>query len=182
MSCRPTQSIRHNVDLTDLYDSADLSDVTLNVVACDGAVELNAHRVILVAGSSFMRSALSKEWLPNSTDGRPAVSLQTKERLAHCESLVKFLYGLEIELDLESAHPLLRLADSYALVALTRERDARQQHQGAQQTPHAAHASHAPPGRRVCNLTSFGDLFGAVLVSPRILPLIQKVTSIMFLA
>ena len=117
-SCRPTQSVRHIIDLTDLYNSAALSDVRLAINACDGTVELNAHRIILVSGSSFMRSALSKEWLPSSDDDRPAVSLQTEERLTHCERLVQFLYGLEIELDLESAHPLLRLADYYGVDAL----------------------------------------------------------------
>ena len=108
------------LDFASLFDSEKVSDVILDLEGAGGeTASLHAHRVVLVAGSTYFNSLFSAAWEPPaSSTGLRHVRVQSEERLAHVRLFIAFLYGVEVELDLSRAHPLLRLADFYGVEAL----------------------------------------------------------------
>ena len=109
------------LDLSSLFDSETVSDVVLDLEGAGGeTVALPSHRVVLVAGSTYFSSLFSSAWegQANDKDGSRRVRVLSDERLSHLRLFFAFLYGVEVELDLSRAHPLLRLADFYGVDAL----------------------------------------------------------------
>ena len=114
------ETSRMAIDMRAFYDSPQLSDVTLALAGRDGDCRLRGHRLVLGASSTYFKTLFSETWSPQSESGAaaPEVSLHSEELLAHVVLLCEYLYGREIEIDLTSAHPLLRLADFYGVEAL----------------------------------------------------------------
>ena len=128
------------LDFRRLFDSEDMHDVVLNLEGADGETGvLPAHRVVLVSSSTYFSSMFSSAWDPQSsspemvapsptattgassmmaTSSMRRVRIVSDEQLAHVRLFFAFLYGVELELDLSLAHPLLRLADFYGVDAL----------------------------------------------------------------
>ena len=107
-----------------LFASEVVHDIVLDLEGAGGeTTSMPAHRVVLVAGSTYFASLFSRAWEP-ATDvnvsGKECRRLRvpTEERLSNLQLFFAFLYGVEIELDLARAHPLLRLADFYGVDAL----------------------------------------------------------------
>jgi len=110
-----------SLNFSDLYESETVSDVILDLEGMGGeSVSVPAHRVVLVAGSTYFASMFSSAWEQQPEGGgKPRhVRLVSEERLAHLRLFLAFLYGVEVQLDLSRAHPLLRLADFYGVDAL----------------------------------------------------------------
>ena len=121
LSSTAAERARHTVDVHHLFDSEELSDVTLRLQCSNGACELHAHRLVLVVSSSYFASALSTLWQPTTSASSltPAdLLLSSDERLENMRTLIAFAYGCEVELTLLNAHPLLRLADFYGMPKL----------------------------------------------------------------
>ena len=108
------------LSFSSLFESESVSDVVLDLEAASGeSVAMPAHRVVLVAGSSYFASMFSSAWEQQQPMSAPRrVRVSSDERLAHVRLFFAFLYGVEIELDFTCAHPLLRLADFYGVDAL----------------------------------------------------------------
>ena len=109
------------LSFSSLFESDVVSDVILDLEAAGGeTAALPAHRVVLVAGSTYFVSMFSSAWEQQASSGtaQRRVRVLSEERLAHLRLFFAFLYGVEIDLDFTCAHPLLRLADFYGVDAL----------------------------------------------------------------
>lgn len=109
------------LDFSALFESETVSDVVLD---CEGAggetASVPAHRVVLVAGSTYFASLFSGAW-DQSSPGAVVprhVRVASEEALPHVRLFLAFLYGVDVELTLARAHPLMRLADFYGVDAL----------------------------------------------------------------
>jgi hypothetical protein len=114
---------RLTLDFRALYDNESISDIILDLEgSCEEKTSLHAHRVVLVAASSYFASLLSGAWgqqdLASGSNSPRHVSVRSDETLEHLKLFFGFLYGCEVQLDLTRAHPLLRLADFYGVDAL----------------------------------------------------------------
>ena len=96
--------------LRDLRDSNDFFDLTL---ACDDAQEIQVHRVILSACSSFFRNILRR--LPHH---HPLVYLRGI-KLADLQSVVTFMYHGEVNVAQEDLNAFLILAEDLKIKGLT---------------------------------------------------------------
>jgi len=105
------------LDMQHFFDSTQLSDVRLQIETSTGSFSMHAHRLVLVASSTYFASAFSEAWEPSVQE--PAnprtLLLRSDEHLVHVRRFIEFLYGREVELTLACAHPLLRLADFYGV-------------------------------------------------------------------
>ena len=96
--------------LRDLRDSNDFFDLTL---ACDDAQEIQVHRVILSACSSFFRNILRR--LPHH---HPLVYLRGI-KLADLQSVVTFMYHGEVNVAQEDLNVFLTVAEELKIKGLT---------------------------------------------------------------
>jgi hypothetical protein len=133
---------RNSIDLRSLFDNPTAHDCVLELTAANGEQSLlPAHRVVLIASSTYFSSLFSGAWethhqqkdaataaATSSSSGPTSVGDETlstrrihvnsDEVLSHLRLFFAFLYGVELELDLTTAHPLLRLSDFYGVDAL----------------------------------------------------------------
>ena len=110
------------LDFRSLYDTELASDVVVDLDCRSDKSSLFAHRVVLIASSTYFASLFSGAWDPppsggNATSARH-ICVSSDESIDHMKMFFAFLYGREIELDLSCASPLLRLADFYGVDAL----------------------------------------------------------------
>ena len=108
---------RLTLDVQHLFNDEALSDIILRLQCLDGSAAIYGHRLVLVVSSSYFSSALSKQWQPTTDQGgAPSeITMSCDEKLAHVRTFLEFLYGREVELTLDCAHPLLRLSDFYGV-------------------------------------------------------------------
>ena len=112
------------VCMSSYFDSSELSDVVIVVSGIDGSRRINAHRIVLSAGSTYFASLFSEAWssaakVAPDNPSQLEVAMELAEESAHVVLLLQFLYGKGIELDLASAHPLLRMSGYYGIEALS---------------------------------------------------------------
>ena len=88
--------------LRDLRDNRDFFDLTL---ACDDAQEIQVHRVILSACSTFFRNILRR--LPHH---HPLIYLRGI-KLTDLQSLVNFIYHGEVNIAQEDLNSFLQVAE-----------------------------------------------------------------------
>lgn len=112
--------------LRDLRDNRDFFDLTL---ACDDAQEIQVHRVILSACSTFFRNILRR--LPHH---HPLIYLRGI-RLTDLQSLVNFIYHGEVNIAQEDLNSFLMLAEDLKIRGLTQ----------ASQTTHRMTATTSKP-------------------------------------
>ena len=96
--------------LRDLRDNRDFFDLTL---ACDDAQEIQVHRVILSACSTFFRNILRR--LPHH---HPLIYLRGI-KLTDLQSLVNFIYHGEVNIAQEDLNSFLMLAEDLKIKGLT---------------------------------------------------------------
>ena len=111
----------HLIDFRKLFDSEICHDVVLELEGAGGkSATLKAHKVVLVASSSYFASLFSTAWQgEGATESLvQTVRVQCEEEVEHMRLFFGFLYGEEVQLDLACAHPLLRLGDFYGVDAL----------------------------------------------------------------
>ena len=96
--------------LRDLRDNNDFFDLTL---ACDDAQEIQVHKVILSACSSFFRNILRR--LPHH---HPLVYLRGI-KLTDLQSIVNFIYHGEVNVAQEDLNTFLMLAEDLKIKGLT---------------------------------------------------------------
>ena len=112
--------------LRDLRDNRDFFDLTL---ACDDAQEIQVHRVILSACSTFFRNILRR--LPHH---HPLIYLRGI-KLTDLQSLVNFIYHGEVNIAQEDLNSFLMLAEDLKIKGLTQ----------ASQTTHRMTATTSKP-------------------------------------
>ena len=112
--------------LRDLRDNRDFFDLTL---ACDDAQEIQVHRVILSACSTFFRNILRR--LPHH---HPLIYLRGI-KLTDLQSLVNFIYHGEVNIAQEDLNSFLMLAEDLKIRGLTQ----------ASQTTHRMTATTSKP-------------------------------------
>ena len=112
--------------LRDLRDNRDFFDLTL---ACDDAQEIQVHRVILSACSTFFRNILRR--LPHH---HPLIYLRGI-KLTDLQSLVNFIYHGEVNIAQEDLNSFLILAEDLKIKGLTQ----------ASQTTHRMTATTSKP-------------------------------------
>ena len=98
------------IALRDLRDNNDFFDLTL---ACDDAQEIQVHKVILSACSSFFRNILRR--LPHH---HPLVYLRGI-KLTDLQSIVNFIYHGEVNVAQEDLNTFLMLAEDLKIKGLT---------------------------------------------------------------
>jgi hypothetical protein len=118
----PKHKAQLSLDMSPYFDSSELSDCLIVVKGQDEERRFHAHRLILTASSTYFASLFSKLWTSSDAvqaPSKPEVTMQVVEDAANAQTVLEFLYGRHIELDLASAHPLLRLAGYYGIDALS---------------------------------------------------------------
>ena len=117
-------SAKLTLDFRRLFGNETVHDVVLDLEGAGGErSELPAHRIVLMAGSSYFASMFSGAWEESQQAGSAIAGVRhvrvlSDELLSHLRIFFAFLYGCEVELDLTRAHPLLRLADFYGVDSL----------------------------------------------------------------
>ena len=102
----------YSESLRDLRGDQEFSDVTL---ACDGDVQIEAHKIILSASSPFFRSILKKNKHPH-----PLIFLKGL-RNALLVSILDFIYDGEVNISHEDLNEFLAAAEDLKVKGLSEE-------------------------------------------------------------
>ena len=104
------QSEQWLTTFTDLYRNNILTDVTL---ICDDRVKINAHKIVLCAGSSLFR-----DFLVNNTHSHPLLFLKGVKQ-DQLKPLLQFLYHGQVKIAQDDLNDLLRIAQELEVLGLS---------------------------------------------------------------